>query len=237
MPIHKIKLIGKQEIATNTVLFRFEKPEHFNFIPGQYGGFTLIDPPEMDIGGVTRRFSIASCPQDPSLDIVTRMQNSGYKLALNEMKPGSEIKFAGPTGNFVLPAATDTPIVLIAGGIGIAPFYCMIRDAIATKSTRQLYLFYGNQCKADAAFFSEFEQLSLANPAFHFIPTFDKPDNEWNGEKGFITHTMIKKHLPDILTPIYYICGAPVMVTTLQETLVEMGIEETHIKVEDFPGY
>ena len=48
---------------------------------------------------------------------------------------------------------------------------------------------------------------------------------------------MIKHHYPDLNSAIYYICGSPTMVTTLQETLAEMGIDEDKIQVEDFPGY
>jgi len=55
-------------------------------------------------------------------------------------------------------------------------------------------------------------------------------------ETGFITHTLIKKYIPDISLPIYYVCGSPAMVNALKETLLEMGINEEKIKIEDFPG-
>ena len=48
---------------------------------------------------------------------------------------------------------------------------------------------------------------------------------------------MIKKYINDLFIPYYYICGSPAMVTVLQETLAEMDIDESHIRVEDFPGY
>ena len=75
------------------------------------------------------------------------------------------------------------------------------------------------------------------NPHFTWIPTLADPDAAWTGETGLITDAMIKKYMPGLDAPIYYICGSPAMVTTLQETLAEMGINEDNIKVEDFPGY
>lgn len=237
MPIHKLKLISKRPVANNTIELRFTKPEGFTFVPGQYGGFTLIEPAETDAGGNTRRFSLLSIPNDDHLAIVTRIQNSAFKRMLNNLKPESEIKFAGPSGNFTLHDDANTPAVLIAGGIGIAPFYSMIRHAALTNPTRSITLFYGNQTSSDSAYLQELMELAKQAPGFKLIATLANPAADWQGEKGFITHTMIKQYVPDISQPIYYVCGSPAMVTTLQETLLEMDIANDRIKVEDFPGY
>lgn len=238
MPIHNLKLIERREVARGTIVFVFEKPVGVTFKPGQYGGFTLINPSETDAGGITRRFSLLSAPDDNHLSIATRIQNSAYKRILNALSPGNEIKFAGPTGNFTLHEDTSTPAVFIAGGIGITPFYSMLRHAAKHRSPQQIYLFYGNQTQVDAAFLDELIQLERTHPPFKLIATMaDDPDNTWQGETGFITHTMLKKYITDLTAPIYYICGSPAMVTTLQETLVEMDIDEERIHAEDFPGY
>lgn len=69
------------------------------------------------------------------------------------------------------------------------------------------------------------------------IPVVEHADSGWNGEVGYITYSLIKTHIPDTENVIYYICGSPAMVTTVQETILEMGINANLIKVEDFPGY
>lgn len=237
MPIHILKLLNRREVADKTIEFHFEKPESLQFTPGQYGGFTLINPSETDAGGVTRRFSLLSTPNDPYLAIAVRIQSSAYKRVMNSLQVGDEIKFAGPTGNFVCHEDLTTPAVFIAGGIGITPFYSIIRHAAQQQRTQSMTLFYGNQSKKDAAFFDELTELQKIQPSFKFVPTFANPDASWQGETGYITHTLLKKYITDIHQPVYYICGSPAMVTALQETLVEMGIDETRIKVEDFPGY
>lgn len=241
MPIYTLKLIERREVAVGTVLFIFEKPEGFTFKSGQYGGFTLINPTEKDEGGITRRFSLLSTPTDNFIAIATRFINShkhrAYKRVLNQLTIGSTIKFAGPTGNFILHDDVNVPAVLIAGGIGIAPFYSMIKDRAAHKSPLSINLFYGNQRREDAAFLTELIQIEKIHPPFKLIATMAEPENSWQGETGFITDKMIKKYIPDLFAPIYYICGSPVMVTTLQELLAEMGIDEDRIQVEDFPGY
>lgn len=237
MPIHVLKLLDRREVARGTLVLTFEKPAGLTFKPGQYAGFTLINPSETDAGGITRRFSLLSAPDDEHLAIATRIQSSAYKKVLNAMSVGDQIKFAGPTGAFTLHEENTVPAVFIAGGIGVTPFYCMIKDAMAHSPNRPLYLFYGNQSENDAAFLDELKQWQEKNPNLICIPTFVEPNANWQGETGYITHTMLKKYIPDLAAPIYYICGSPSMVTTLQETLVEMGINEEKIKVEDFPGY
>jgi ferredoxin-NADP reductase len=237
MPIFKLKLIEQKPVATNTFEFRFEKPDNFNFVAGQYGGFTLINPAETDAGGITRRFSLLSAPQDNHIGVTTRVQQSAYKRMLCALKPGEEIKFAGPSGNFTLHEDAHIPAVMIAGGIGIAPFYSIIRDCAAREPQRNITLFYGNQTVKDSAYLAELTALARQMPNFKFVAVLNAPDADWQGETGFITHTMLRKYIVDLATPIYYICGSPVMVTTLQETLLEMGIDQERIKVEDFPGY
>lgn len=237
MPIHILKLMHRREVARATIEFQFNKPDNFNFIPGQYAGFTLINPKETDAGGITRRFSLSSMPDDDHIAITFRLQNSAYKRILNEMRIGEEIKFAGPTGLFTLHEDKNTPAVFIAGGIGITPFYSMIKHATRLKSQQKMLLFYGNQTENDTAYLEAIELLQNMNPNFTFVPALANPDAAWRGETGFITDSMIRKYIPDINIPVYYICGSPAMVTALQEMLAEMGVDEDKIKVEDFPGY
>ena len=237
MPIHKLKLLDRQTIANDTVLLRFEKPQDFTFKPGQYAGFTLINPAETDAQGITRRFSLLSTPDDEYIAIATHIRSSAYKRVLNTLAIGNEIKLAGPTGNFTLHDDINTPAVFIAGGIGITPFYSMIQHASKHRSTQKLYLFYGNNTPDHAAFLSELASLQQNNPHLTCINTMANPPETWQGETGYITHTLIKKYLSDLSAPIFYVCGSPAMVAAIHELLIEMGIEEERIRVEDFPGY
>lgn len=234
MPIFNLKLLKRYPVANNTYVFEFEKPIGFTFTPGQYGGMTLLSPSVTDEKGATRRFSILSTPQDDYLAFVTRIQSSAFKQSLQQMQVGELVKFAGPTGNFILHDQTSIPAVFIAGGVGIAPFYSMLRHAWQISSNQTFYLFYGNRSSQDAAFFTD---LQTPQPHFHYIPVLEQAEANWQGERGYITEAIIRKTIPDMITPIYYVCGAPAMVTVIQELLLEMSIPADHIKVEDFPGY
>lgn len=237
MPIYKIKLLKRETVANNTIQLTFEKPQGMTFKAGQYGGFTLINPVENDDKGITRRFSFLSAPDDEHLTIVTRVQTSAYKRNLQNLSIGEEVKMAGPSGNFIMHEDETVPTVLIAGGIGIAPFYSMIRHAAAHQPARQITLFYGNQTLADAAFMHELLQLEKEFPLFKMIAALANPDEEWQGASGFITDELLVNNIPDLDKPIFYVCGSPAMVTAMQQVLNELQIADERIKVEDFPGY
>lgn len=237
MPIFKVKLLARKEVSENTFIFSFEKPEGFTFIPGQYAGFTLINPPETDDGGITRRFSLLSSPNDNVISFATRILHSAYKRVLKDLPIGSEIKLAGPTGQFILHDNPAVPAVFIAGGIGVTPFYTMIEHETALKSLRDMTLFYGNQSHHSAPFLNELNAMQKNNPRFRFIPTLEKPNPTWQGETGLINESLIRRNLANLDLPIFYICGSPAMVAALHQTLLHAGISEDKIKVEEFPGY
>lgn len=236
MPSYYIKLIKRQKIARNTILFTFEKPEGFTFKPGQYAGFTLIHTKALDPIHKVRRFSFLSTPDEPYLSIAIRMQDSPYKNALDDLPIGGEIKLTGPMGDFTLPNETNVPAVFLAGGIGITPFYSMLKSAITQRSTQPFSLFYGNQSLVDAALLDELTELSRDKKII-FIPTLMDPPAAWRGEKGLINEAMLKKHLPDLKIPLYYLCGSSSMVSALEQMLLTLNISEDRIKKEDFPGY
>jgi ferredoxin-NADP reductase len=48
---------------------------------------------------------------------------------------------------------------------------------------------------------------------------------------------MLKKHLPDLKRPIYYLTGPPEMVGAMQKLLKSAGVKEANIRAEEFSGY
>ncbi len=237
MPIYTLTLVAKETVARDTVELQFEKPEGFQYVAGQYGGFTLLNPAETDAKGNTRRFSLVSAPHESTLKIVTRIQQSSFKRELNKLEPGSTLKFAGPTGNFVLPTEHQKPVILIAGGIGIAPFYSMIKETLLHTPTREIILFYGNQTLQDSAYIEALETLAQKHASFKLVLTLSNPAADWAGNVGYITDDLIIKNTSNYTEQLYYVCGSPAMVQAMQQVLAEIEIPADQINVEDFPGY
>jgi ferredoxin-NADP reductase len=237
---HSVPLTKREEVAEGTVAFHFAKPADFQFRAGQSVDITLVNPPETDAEGNTRAFSIASAPFDGDLMIAMRMRDTAFKRVLRDAAPGLQVKIEGPSGSFVLHRKAEKPAVFLAGGIGITPFFSIIRQAAHDKAPHQLYLFYSNRRPEDAAFLDVLLEAPKQNSNFHLIATMTemgKSRRPWNGETGFINSDMIAKHLPSLQGPIYYLAGPPAMVAAMRRILTEAEVDEDDIRTEEFSGY
>lgn len=238
MAVYTVKLKGKEEIAKETMAFRFEKPNDFKFKAGQFSRFTLIDPPENDDEGNSRTFTLTSAPFEKDLIVATRMRSTAFKRSLKKIPIGIELKLEGPTGSFVLHSKVDIPAVFLTGGIGITPVRSILQQATHDKLAHEIFLFYSNHTPQDAAFMNEFKELAQKNSHFHFIPVMSKAEKgTWNGESGHIDLKMLSRYLSDIKKPIYYISGPNDMVSAMEEMLHKAGISDDNVRSEVFGGY
>jgi ferredoxin-NADP reductase len=232
-----IKLIRKETIAEGTMAFHFNKPEGFSFRAGQFADFTLINPPETDSEGDTRGFSLASAPFEPDIVVATRMRDTAFKRVLKNLPIGSELKLDAPYGNFTLHKAEATPAVFLIGGIGVTPVRSMIAQATHDKTTHRIILLHASRAPADLPFKSDFEQLARENSDFAYVMTIQTAPDGWQGERGFIDAEMVKRYVPDLHKPIYYLCGPEDMVGAMWELLEGFDINEDNIRTEQFTGY
>lgn len=79
------KLSKREGVAEGTMTFRFEKPEGWTFIAGQFVDMTLLNLPQTDREGNTRTFSIASAPQADLFMVATRMHDTAFKRVLQRL--------------------------------------------------------------------------------------------------------------------------------------------------------
>jgi len=174
------------------------------------------------------------------LVIATRMRDSAFKRVLRQAALGTKLKVEGPSGSFVLHRKVEKPAVFLAGGIGITPFRSMIVDVHMRRLRRELWLFYANRRPEDAAFLHEMRALSAVMPAFHVVATVTAPegiDASWTGERGRLDLPMVRRWLPDLQVPTYYIAGPPDMVAAFHRLLVGAGVSRRSVRVEEFTGY
>lgn len=234
------KLTRREEVAAGTMSFHFEKPPGFTFKPGQYMRVTHPDPPETDPEGNRRTFTIASAPHEPTLMLTTRLRDTAFKRVLKGMPLGGEVLIEGPFGNLVLHQDEARPAVFLAGGIGVTPFRSIVLDAAAQKRPHRIFLFYSNRRPEEAAFLAELRSIEQQNPNYTLVPTMtdmEKSQRPWQGETARVNAEMLRRYLPDVSSPLYYIAGPPAMVTGLRAMLAEAGISSADIRSEKFAGY
>ena len=234
------KLLGSEEIARATFAFHFEKPDGFQFTPGQSINLFL---PE-DFPGVSddrqRAFSLVNAPHEDRLTIATRMRKSAYKQPLKEAAPGAAVRIVGPTGSMSLHDEPDRAIVMIAGGIGITPFMSILRSEAQADRPRPMVLLYSNSRPENAAYLDELRALEQRLNGFRLVLTMTemKDSDRWKGETRRIDADMVKEATSGLPRPHYYVAGAPDMAEDMRQMLDDdMGIDDDDIHSEDFTGY
>ena len=234
------KLQGREEVAENTMAFRFEKPTTFKFIPGQFIDITLLNPPETDPEGNTRGFSIASAPYEDFIMVATRLRDTAFKRVLRGVPLGTEVKIEGPFGNLKLHNDKSRTAVVLTGGIGITPFRSILLHAAKEKLPHRIFVFYGNRRPEDAAFLDELQELEKRNPNYKMIACMseaEKSQRSWSGERGLINRPLLGKYLKGLRSPVYYIIGPPAMVKAMHTMLSDAGVDDDNIRIEEFAGY
>jgi len=211
----------------------------FVFAGGQFADFTLLDPPYTDAEGNTRSFSIASSPETKdTVMIATRMRDTAFKNSLKTIPLGTKVRVNGPMGDFTLHKNTEKPVVFLAGGIGITPLYSMLRWALEKKLPYKMTLFYSNPTPQATAFLGELGELKKTNKNFKFIPTVtDSEDISWKYQFGRINEEMLRKFIPNISSPMYYVAGPPAMVAAMRDMLERVGADSDNVRSEEFGGY
>lgn len=231
-----VRLLDKKEIAQDTMAFYFKRPDGLEFKAGQHAEWTLINPPETDAEGNSRMFSLVNSPSEHTLMIATRMRDTAFKRVLGKMNIGDTIQIANPHGSFTLHNDTEKPAVFLIGGIGITPVIPIIKDATEKNLPHRLFLFYSNRSTNEAALIDILKELEKKNSNFTFVPTMTQQE-DWRGEKEYISWAMIKKYIPDLKGAIYYISGPIRMVEAMRKMLNKSGVNDDNIKTEEFTGY
>jgi ferredoxin-NADP reductase len=239
MQLHRIALIGSEEVAEGTRAFHFTKPAGFAFAPGQFANFSLLDPAETDAAGMQRSFSIASAPWESEIMIATRMRPSAFKRTLAALPAGTSLEMDGPYGELVQ-EDDGRRAVFLAGGIGITPFLSMLRDAAHHGKDRAITLVYGNRTPEASAFLAELDALAGRLPGLRLVNCMSEPEKSargWTGETGFVDDKLLARHIADPPGATWYVVGPPGMTAAMRDVLLNLGVDDGAVRVEDFAGY
>lgn len=235
-----VKFLKKEQIAKRTKAFYFKKPPGFQFIAGQYLNWRINNPKETDEEGNRRFFSIAAAPHEQDLMLATRMRDTAFKRNLDKMQTGDEIEIFGPSGKLVLHDDPNIQAVFLTGGIGVTPFRSMILEVTHKKLPHKIFCFYSNRRLEDTPFLDDLIKAQLENSNFKLITTMtemEKSSQDWVGERGMIDKELLQEYLMNLTNAIFYIAGPPGMVEAISKMLLENGVSEENIILENFTGY
>jgi predicted ferric reductase len=182
-------------------------------------------------GAPARPFTISRYDEATGEICITVKAQGPTTSALQDVQEGQRFQVDGPYGVFGQAAlASDRPIVMLAGGIGVTPFRRMI-DELKRQPGREAFLFYGNQYERDIAHREEVESAAHVE----LVHVLSGVEEHEEFEVGFITTDLLREHLDEDL-PAYefLLCGPPVMVRKLEPALRESGVPDRQIHHELF---
>lgn len=218
-----------REVAEHTYEIRFEKPSGFSYTAGQSMKFI--------IGEERRSFSFLSAPYEEYLRFAFRDSESFFKQTLKSLRRGESVTALGPRGSFVYPDDTTSPVVMIAGGIGITPILSMLKHAVfLNHSERKFTLLYTNRARIDVSYRKELDELvaQLSFLSVRYFLSADANPGFITGRFGVTEFLELYKRMPDAL---FYAVGTPKMVDETHELLLRVGVPELQIRSRPFTGY
>ena len=237
------------ECPPHTVAYKdFDIEEEFR---GDWDKFKVWRYVSVVKEGVTRAYSMANYPGEKGIIMLNVRIASPPPRApegtppgimssyIFSLKPGDEVLISGPFGEFFA-KDTDSEMVFIGGGAGMAPMRSHIFDQFKRLHTkRKVSFWYGARSLREAFYVDHFDAIAAENDNFewHLALSDPLPEDNWTGYTGFIHLVVLENYLKDHEAPEdveYYMCGPPMMNQAVIKMLEDLGVEPENIMLDDF---
>ena len=223
MKQHPVKIKSIQHITHNVLQIVTEKPEEYNFTPGQATEVAINKNGWKD---EKRPFTFTNLPEDDFLEFTIKTYPS-HKSVTNELlqlKKDDELILHDVFGAIEYKGEG----VFIAGGAGVTPFISIFRYLQSKKEIGTNKLIFANKTTDDIILAEEFENLLGDN----FINILS--NEKVNGyEQGQITEDFLKPHIESSINNVY-VCGPPPMMEAVEKQLKNLNVNEKSIIKEEF---
>lgn len=197
------------------------------FLPGQYVN--------LQVPGTTqwRSYSMANSPSDDrALEFLVRLIDDGAmsRYLTSQAAAGDVIQCRGPQGVFYL-RSSGRPVLMVAGGTGVAPMVSMLRQMNAPAEKRKVTLCFGVNSASDLFFLDELHALAEAIPELDLRISVAHGPNPPDINQGLVTDLIKDRSLAghDV-----YLCGPPAMADSARRVAIELGAAPHNIIAERF---
>jgi NAD(P)H-flavin reductase len=173
------------------------------FAPGQFNMIHLPGFGEVAI-------SICSDPNTPRLMEHTVRYAGSVTRAIGRLRVGDTVGMRGPYGTpWPMPLAEGKDLMLVSGGIGLAPLRPVILEVLHRRgSFGRVLLLYGGRTPQDLLYTCEFERWQDGGIEMHV--SVDRADETWKGQVGVIPMAFYRTRL-DHRNTLVFSCGPEIM--------------------------
>ncbi|WP_448196535.1 benzoate 1,2-dioxygenase electron transfer component BenC [Pseudomonas putida] len=213
--------------STIALSIKGESLNRLAFLPGQYVNLTVPGSDQ------SRAYSFSSLQKDGEVSFLIRNVPGGLMSSFltSLAKAGDNMSLAGPLGSFYL-RPIQRPLLLLAGGTGLAPFTAMLEKVAEQGSEHPLHLIYGVTNDFDLVELDRLHALAARIPNFTFSACVANPESHYP-RKGYVTQHIEPCHLNDGDVDVY-LCGPPPMVEAVSQYIREQGITPANFYYEKF---
>ncbi len=225
-----LETTGTRRLAGDTWEVAFRPRRRVRFAPGQY--LELHLPHDgADRRGVRRVFSISSPPGGDDVRVAIRVPepSSSFKQALVGLREGERVRATGVHGDFVWPRG-GSPLLLVAGGIGVTPFLSQLRSGEA----RDVVLVYGVPDGDVVPYREELVATGVRVVLVSPEPPTDLPDGWTHVAAPVVSGEVVDRAVPDAADRIAYVSGPPAMVSAVRPALRRRC---AGVRTDYFSGY
>ncbi len=189
-------------------------------------------------------FSIASCSNTNSSDISFLIKDVGnFTHQISQLQVGQKVFIDGPYGNFGVEAfsAEHDQLVMIAGGVGIAPMISILRQMECDQDTslmnKKILLIYGNRVIEQAVDLKDMVKTESFKH-LEMVQLVSEPTSHWQGLTGVLDLPTLEKilssHQVNTKTAQFLICGPAEMIDSAETSLDQLGAPLANIASEKF---
>ncbi|MDE1168777.1 MAG: benzoate 1,2-dioxygenase electron transfer component BenC [Pseudomonas sp.] len=223
------EITAVQQLSDSTIALKIkgDSLSKLAFLPGQYVNLQVPGSEQ------TRAYSFSSLQRDGEVSFLIRNVPGGLMSSFltGLAKAGDSMNLAGPLGSFYL-REIRRPLLLLAGGTGLAPFTAMLERIAEQGSEHPLHLIYGVTNDFDLVELDRLEALAASIPNFTFSACVANPDSAYP-RKGYVTQHIEPAHLNQGDVDVY-LCGPPPMVEAVSQYIREQGITPANFYFEKF---
>jgi anaerobic sulfite reductase subunit B len=191
------------------------------FRPGQFAMLTAYGVGEVPI-------SLSGGGGDGRLTHTLRKVGA-VTAALYAAGPGEFVGVRGPFGTgWDLDAARGRDVLVVAGGIGLAPLRPVVAELLAhPAAVGRVSVLVGARTPADLLYPDDLRRWARDARVATIV---DRPLDGWDGDVGLVT-TLIPRAEFDPAAAVAFVCGPEVMMRFVAEALVRRGLPESAINV------
>ena len=196
----------------------------FPFAPGQFNMLYLFGVGEVPI-------SISGDPGHPERLVHTIRAVGSVTSAMQRLKKGGVVGVRGPFGSaWPVERAFGADVVIIAGGVGLAPLRPVIHAILARRAKYgRFVILYGARTPKDILYRRELQRWGSRLDTFVDV-TVDRAPGDWHGNVGVVT-TLIGHGGFEPERAIAFVCGPEVMIRYAVQALADRGMAHQRIYI------